>query len=311
MANYKSFVFSSTNDSKPLVVPSVGRHHLYLNPSGQIEVINHSGELVLQSFNSASASTTSASPIYMNGAVVVDPVNGNDTTGVVGRLDKPFRTIMGGATNNGTYAGVPTTMYIASGTYDECVVDIRTTPLHVVGYGVTIANSSTNNTFDTKNWNLTGSFTFLSLQNDILVAGFQDCTLRGSFLISGNSSSFSSFFSAVDAQGVNAFNDGVGPCARVEGTSTIEGNFTKSDNTSFCIDNHDTLTFTGRIVGQFYLQFSSVVIFGAGTRLVTNGVTKCVDGAGTMNCLSVFSNSDPTVDVTVSGTTSFNQSWVV
>ena len=49
MSNYKSFVFNRTSESTPLVTPTGGRYHLYINAEGQIEVINHLGEIIAQS----------------------------------------------------------------------------------------------------------------------------------------------------------------------------------------------------------------------------------------------------------------------
>jgi hypothetical protein len=83
MANYKSFVFNSTNDSQPLVTPSFGRHHIYLNPGGQIEVINHLGEIVSQNFGGASGTQT------VVGAGANITVGGTTSAPIVGVVDGP------------------------------------------------------------------------------------------------------------------------------------------------------------------------------------------------------------------------------
>lgn len=84
MANYKSFVFNSTNDSQPLVTPSLGRHHIYLSPFGQIQVINHLGEIVPQSFTGGSAG---GAITILSGANI--SIGGTQSAPIVSVVDGP------------------------------------------------------------------------------------------------------------------------------------------------------------------------------------------------------------------------------
>ena len=44
----KSFVFSNSSAKESRMIPSTGFHYLNINPNGQIEVVNHKGEVVNQ-----------------------------------------------------------------------------------------------------------------------------------------------------------------------------------------------------------------------------------------------------------------------
>ena len=73
MANYKSFVFNSTNDDPPLVTPTGSRYHLYIDSEGQIRVIDSKGNIVPQNGSVTSASSNSFDTIQMIPQNVLPP----------------------------------------------------------------------------------------------------------------------------------------------------------------------------------------------------------------------------------------------
>lgn len=68
--NHKSFVFGSSNPLVNWVLPSIGKFHIYLDHLGQINVIDHAGQLVEQSFGSGSGTYTEGSNINIVGNVI-------------------------------------------------------------------------------------------------------------------------------------------------------------------------------------------------------------------------------------------------
>lgn len=73
MGNYKSFVFGHTNSKDAPVTPSQGRYHVYVNDSGQLQVINHLGEVVPQNLSVSSMSSTEFASITMVPQTVAPP----------------------------------------------------------------------------------------------------------------------------------------------------------------------------------------------------------------------------------------------
>lgn len=51
---YKTFVLHNTDDSQAYVLPPDGRFHVYVSPIGQLQVIDHVGNIVAQGVTGAS-----------------------------------------------------------------------------------------------------------------------------------------------------------------------------------------------------------------------------------------------------------------
>ena len=79
--NHKSFVFGSSNPLVNWVLPSIGKFHIYLDHLGQINVIDHAGQLVEQSFGGGSGNYTEGTNIDIVGNVIsvtANPVFGGN-----------------------------------------------------------------------------------------------------------------------------------------------------------------------------------------------------------------------------------------
>lgn len=226
-------------------------------------------------------------------------VDGDDGTGEIGRIDRPFLTIAA-AVGSG-----PSVLYIFEGEYTE---DFAASGLKIISDYATVNGDAQLDTCE-----ISGVLT-INIPLGVL-SSIDGCVIQGVLYANTVDSASANirFRGGAQCDGgvIYAANSSIGPAIRLGNDCDLHGSFI-SDPTKVAIevDGGATTRVAGRIVGQVDAT-GSTVILGSGTEIITTGQPPITDSVATAHCLGVFMKETQTiVNLTIDGPYDDNLPWL-